>query len=48
MRGLLTLRDLSSPEIYKDYNEWLVCSRKTAVHDSEVRRVQLQLYNQKR
>ena len=42
------VEDIAPPQQYKDYNEWLVCSRKKAVHDLEFRREHNQSHNQKR
>ena len=42
------VEDIAPPQQYKDYNEWLVCSRKAAVYDLDFRREQYQSHNQKR
>lgn len=42
------VEDIAPPQQHKDYNEWLVSIRKTAVHAPEVRSEQLQSFNQKR
>ncbi len=42
------VEDISPPKQYKDYNEWLVYSRKTVVQNPDARCEQLPLRNQKR